>query len=183
MYNLRVFAKKKCQKKKHSRICKSKFHHEIQIPKNNHYLCLILSKIAFCNCFCFESMLSTQSCSWKWSFSDNRHFLASLAIFSNFFCKFINPQALAFKWAIFGQYRVKIDDFSTYLKINRLTRTSCTSSLQKRNGGRNDCLNFDKGTRQERVPLKWGTVNALECMYVFLEDTAAYKVSWVYLEF
>ena len=26
------------------------------------------------------------------------------------------------------------------------------SSLQERNGGRNDCLNFDKGTRQERVP-------------------------------
>ena len=35
------------------------------------------------------------------------------------------------------------------------------SSLQKRNGGRNDCLNFDKGTRQERVPQIWGTVNAL----------------------
>ena len=31
----------------------------------------------------------------------------------------------------------------------------------KKERGRNGCLKLDKGTRQERVPQKWGTVNAL----------------------
>ena len=67
--------------------------------------------------------------SWKSAFSDYRHFLVCLAIISNFFGKFVNPPALAFKWAIFGKNRAKIDKFSTYLKINRLKRTPCRTIL------------------------------------------------------
>ena len=37
---------------------------------------------------------------------------------------------MAFKWAIFDQNRVKIDDSSTYLKINRLKRTPCIKSIR-----------------------------------------------------
>ena len=36
----------------------------------------------------------------------------------------------------------------------------------KKERGRNGCLDFGKGTRQERVSQKWGTVNALVIWYV-----------------